>query len=247
MKITDRIHLVGSGQAGFGLTDDSDCHVYLLDGGDACALIDAGGGRDTAGLIARIEADGLDPARVRSLLITHAHADHAAGAAGLRARLGLRVLASPAVARIVRAGDEQASNLAAARAAGRYPADFVYPACPVDEELADGDVVRVGDLSVEVLETPGHAAGHLTYLLRHAGTVSVFTGDTLFFGGRVLLLNSHDASVQQVIRSVERLAALSVDGLYPGHLTFTVRNSRREVEKAMEAIRRLQLPPQLFG
>lgn len=33
MKIAERIHLVGSGQLGFALTDELDCHVYLLDGG----------------------------------------------------------------------------------------------------------------------------------------------------------------------------------------------------------------------
>jgi hypothetical protein len=32
MRITDRIHVVASGQFGFSLTDDFDCHVYLLDG-----------------------------------------------------------------------------------------------------------------------------------------------------------------------------------------------------------------------
>ena len=79
-----------------------------------------------------------------------------------------------------------------------------------------------------------------------AGRVSAFTGDALFFGGRILLLHTHDSSVQEAIRSVERLAALSLDGLYPGHLTFTVKNGRREVEKAMEAIRTLQPPPPLF-
>lgn len=246
MKIADRIHLVGSGQAGFSLTDRYDCHVYLLDGGTECALIDAGGGRDTAGILAHIEADGLDPARVLTLLLTHAHADHAAGAAALREALGLRVLASPPVARYVREGDERAASLDVARRAGFYPPDFVYPACAVDGELADGEVARVGDRTLEVLETPGHASGHLAYVLRQIGLVSVFTGDALFFGGKILLQNIWDCSLQESIRSVERLAALSVDGLYPGHLTFAVRHGRNEVGHAMQAIARLLPPPQLF-
>ena len=41
------------------------------------------------------------------------------------------------------------------------------------------------------------------------------------------------------------LAALSVDGLYPGHLTFAVNNGRRQVEKGMDYVRRLLPPPQL--
>jgi glyoxylase-like metal-dependent hydrolase (beta-lactamase superfamily II) len=121
VKLADRIHLVASGQLGVGLTDDFDCHVYLLDGGGEYALIDAGGGRDTEGLLRQVADDGLDPTRIRTLLLTHGHADHAAGAAALRARLGLRVIASAPVARYLREGDERAISLEAARRAGAYP------------------------------------------------------------------------------------------------------------------------------
>ncbi|MGH2367114.1 MAG: MBL fold metallo-hydrolase [Chloroflexota bacterium] len=245
MKISERIHIVGSGRAGFNLTDDYDCHVYLLDGGGEYALIDAGGGRDVDGIVANLEGDGLDLGRVRYLLLTHAHADHAAGAAGLRARLGLRVLASPQVAGYVRAGDERAASLDVARRTGGYPPDFVFPPCPVDDELPDGAPVRVGDLAVEAIETPGHAAGHLSYVLRHAGQTSVFCGDAFFFGGRILLQNTWDCSVQASIRTVERLASLDLDGLYPGHLTFAVHHGRRQIAKAMGFIAQLLPPPQL--
>ena len=44
MKITERVHVVGSGRVGFNLTHPIDCHVYLLNGGDEYALIDAGSG-----------------------------------------------------------------------------------------------------------------------------------------------------------------------------------------------------------
>jgi|SRR5919204_459980 glyoxylase-like metal-dependent hydrolase (beta-lactamase superfamily II) len=246
MKIADRIHLVGSGQQGFSLTDDYDCHVYLLDGGEEYALIDAGGGRDVAGILGQIEADGLDPARVRSLLLTHGHGDHAAGAAGLREKLGLRVLASPTVARFVREGDERGVSLDVARKAGSYPPDFVFPPCPVDGELNEGATVRVGDLALEVIETPGHASGQLSFVLRRNGLTSVFCGDALFFGGKILLLHTWDCSVQEAIRSVERLAALSVDGLFPGHLTFALRHGRRHADRAMQSIADLLPPPQLF-
>ena len=57
MRITKRIYLVGSGQNGFNLTDDYDCHVYLLDCGGEYALIDAGGGRSTAAILTNIEAE----------------------------------------------------------------------------------------------------------------------------------------------------------------------------------------------
>ena len=244
MRVAVRIHLVASGRHGFSMTDDYDCHVYLIDGGDEYALIDAGGGRDTPGLIANVEADGLDPRRIRQLLLTHGHADHAAGAAALRERLGLKVLASPTVARYLRDGDERAISLDVARVAGAYPADFAFLACPVDEELAEGASVRVGDLTLEVLDTPGHASGHVTYVLRHGGAVAAFCGDALFWGGKILLQHTWDCSLQESIRSVEKLAALSPDGLYPGHVGFVVRNGRRHAEQAMQSIAGLLPPPQ---
>ncbi len=242
MKIAEQVHLIGSGQLDFSLTDDFDCHVYPLDDGDEYALIDAGGGRDPDGIIAQIQADGLDPRRVRKLLLTHAHADHAAGSAVLRDRLGMEILASPTVARYVRDGDERAVSLDVARRAGAYPADFIFPPCPVDTEIAERGRVRFGELTLEVIETPGHASGHLSFVLRRNGLTSVVSGDVVFFGGKILLQATWDCSVQESVRSVERLAELSVDGLFPGHLTFALRHGRRRVEKAMQTISAL-LPP----
>jgi glyoxylase-like metal-dependent hydrolase (beta-lactamase superfamily II) len=245
VKITDRIHIVASGRSGFSLTDDHDCHVYLLDGGDEYALIDAGGGRDLDGLVAQIEADGLDPRRLRHLWLTHAHGDHAAGAAGLRERFNPRVVASPLAARYIRDGDEQAISLEAARQAGIYPADFVFRACPVDAEVSEGDTLHVGDLTLEVVETPGHASGHLSFVLRHNGTTSIFSGDTLFFGGRVVLQATWDCSLQESIASIRKLAPLRIDGFFPGHQSFSLRHGHRHVEQALRSIDQLLPPPQL--
>jgi hydroxyacylglutathione hydrolase len=245
VKIFDRIHIIASGRLGFGLTDDFDCHVYLINGGSEYALIDAGGGRDVDGIVDQITGDGLDPGRVRQLLLTHGHADHAAGAAPLRQRFGLRVAASPTVARYVREGDEHAVSLDVARQAGGYPPEFTFPPCPVDTELDDGAQVSVGDLTLTGLNTPGHASGHIAYVLRQGDRVSVFCGDAVFFGGTILLQHTWDCSLQESIRSVERLAALSVDGLFPGHLTFAVRHGRRQVDKAIQSIANLLPPAQM--
>ena len=246
MKITDRIYLVGSGRLGFELTDEFDCHVYLLDGGAECALIDAGAGRDVAAILAHIAGDGFDPGRVRHLLLTHAHADHAGGAAALREQLGLRVAASAETARFVSDGDEQAISLGAARRAGVYPAEYQFQACSVDIILHDGDTYQVGDLALEVIATPGHAVGQLSFGLRRPDGLDLFCGDTICQGGKILLQNTWDCSVQDSCRSIERLAALPVVGLYPGHLAFAVQRGRRPIEQALATIRQL-LPPAQLG
>src|SRR5438105_4943252 len=183
---------------GFGLTHHSDSHVYLVDGGSEIALIDAGAGVDPNQIIERISRTGLDPDRVRRLFVTHAHADHAGGAGKLRAALNLDVQASADVARILRAGDEAAASVDVGKAQGTYEPDYQYDATPVAGELLDGDRVQVGDLEVEAISTPGHSVGHMAFLVRH-GTrpgatrgADLFTGDTLFFGGRIVLQSIWD-------------------------------------------------------
>jgi glyoxylase-like metal-dependent hydrolase (beta-lactamase superfamily II) len=245
MKISDRIHLVGSGRLGFDLTEPYDCHVYLINGGSEYALIDSGAGLAPDLIIDRIVEDGLDLTRVKYLLLTHVHADHAGGAAWLRERLELTVVASKEAAAMIRNGDEKAISIDAARRAGAYPADYQFPACSVDIELVDSNNLVVGDLELTALETPGHASGQLSFVMRHENKVSVFTGDTIFAGGRILLQDIWDCSLQQSCRSIERLAALNIDGLYPGHLAFSVQRGRQHVEKAMDKIRQLLPPDQL--
>ena len=243
MRIAERIYIVGSGRAGFSMTDDFDCHVYAVDGGDEIALIDAGGGRATDAIVANLRADGLDPAQVRHILLTHAHGDHAAGTASMRGALGSpAVYASSEAAAWIRDGDEHAISLDAARASGMYPADVRLLPCPIDRELADGDELRVGALRLRAIATPGHSRGHLSYLMGD----QLFAGDALFYGGRVVLQNTGDGSLQDTVATIERLAAERWDALLPGHLAFSLKDGHRHAEAALAVTRRLGIPPQLL-
>lgn len=245
MQLTERIHIVGSGRYGFGLTHPSDSHIYLVDGGAEIALIDAGCGTANDAVLERIVRTGLSPDRIRALFITHAHADHAGGAAKLRAGLGLALMTSPEVAQILRAGDAAAASVDVGKAQGTYEPDFGYEAAPVDRELGDGERVRVGDVEVEVITTPGHSSGHLAFLVHDGGRADLFTGDTLFFGGRIALQNIWDCDLTSHLRSLERLGTHRFDGLFPGHLTFTVSEGERHLQVALDAIARGGIPPVL--
>lgn len=86
------------------------------------------------------------------ILVTHHHADHTQGIAGLKARF------------------PDARVVAPAKEAGRIGG--------IDEAVAEGDTVSVGKLRAKVLETPGHTAGHIVYWFEDEAIL--FAGDTLF-------------------------------------------------------------------
>ena len=244
MRLAERIHLVGSGANGFDLTDPYDCHVYLLDGGSELALVDAGAGMGAGAVVENVRRAGFDPARIRQVLCTHAHGDHAGGAARMRALLpGASFAMSAHAAGLIERGDEVGTSLAPAIEAGIYPAGYRLEPCPVERRLADGDRVAVGDLELECLETPGHADGHLSFLLEHGGRRSLFAGDLVFHGGTVLLQATHDCSVQALTASLRRLRPLALDALFPGHFAVSLRDGQRHVERANAVLDTLLLPP----
>lgn len=248
MRLTDEVYLVGGGASlAFGLSDDPDCHVYLIDGGDELALVDCGmaAGASLDRIAANIEGEGLDPRRLRTLLLTHYHMDHAGGGARVRERFGLRVLAPRAAAAALRSGDERAVALEVARAAGFYAADYRFVPVAVDRELDEGDRVRVGDLELAVHDTPGHCDGHASFLLQGRDRRYLFAGDAVFCGGRVVLQNIHDCSIPASAASIRKLAALDFEALLPGHAAIALSDGPRHVRLAAEACDRLFVPRNL--
>lgn len=147
MRLTERIYLVGGGRLAFGISDELDSHVYLVDGGSEMALIDTGAGRAIEPILRNIRFDGLDVARLRRVLLTHAHADHAGARRDWNRHFGVEIAASREATEYVRNGDEDRISLAIAKLGGYYPADYVFHACPVGRVLAEGDCCQVGNIT----------------------------------------------------------------------------------------------------
>lgn len=80
--------------------------------------------------------------------------------------------------------------------------------------LGDGDVVRVGTMSLTALHTPGHAGDHLAFWMPEDGVL--FTGDLVLGRGSSMVAHP-DGDVAAYLRSLERVAELRPRMLFPGH------------------------------
>lgn len=146
-------HAVTSGTFSLdGQTWDVDNNVWVIGDGHECVIVDAPHS-------VRAILGAVGDRRLTAILCSHAHDDHIGEVSTIRHATG-----APAYL---------------------HPADLVLweqlYATPPDRTLADGDVVRVGDVDLHVLHTPGHSRGGCCFYAPALG--AVLTGDTLFQGG----------------------------------------------------------------
>lgn len=245
MRLTDGVHLVASGRLGLSITHPLDCHVYLVGSSEEAVLIDSGCGLDVDALLREIDASGIPREAISRILLTHAHADHAGGAAALAESLGATVWASPVAAKALRVGDEEATGLTRARSAGIYPQTLRLKPMPEIRELTPGPG-RIGGFQLEVIETPGHCAGHLTFLAKLAQLTCLFAGDVLFTRGRIVLLAAPDCSLLQLSESLRTLTGYPFDALLPGHAEFAMKGGSDHLMEAVGYLDQGHVPPFLL-
>ena len=243
MRLTEDVYLVASGRNGAWISNAYDSHVYLLDCGDEYVLFDAGGGLGVEETLENIRADGLDPRKVMTILLTHGHADHCGAAAELKQRTRSRVGIGKAEAEFLRKANEDALGLTIARREGFYPANYRLKACPVDIEVFHGDVLPAGRCSIRAIHTPGHSAGSTCYLVKGARRTYLFCGDVMFAKGEILLLNCPGSSLEDYRAHIGRLADLGVDALMPGHGMFSLTHGQEHIAKCLANFRSLLPPP----
>jgi glyoxylase-like metal-dependent hydrolase (beta-lactamase superfamily II) len=147
-------HIVTSGTFSLdGGTWDVDNNVWIIGDGAEALVIDAAHDADAI-------AEAVGDRRLVAIVCTHAHDDHVDAAPALAARTGAPILLHPA---------------------DRPLWDLTHPDRAPDADLTDGETIRIADVELTVLHTPGHSPGAVCL---HAPALgAVFSGDTLFQGG----------------------------------------------------------------
>lgn len=151
-------HAVVSGTFSLdGETHQVDNNIWVLGDDADCVVIDAPHDVDAI-------TDLVAGRTVKAILLTHAHDDHCRVAPALRERVGAPILLHPDERPLweLTHGTDANGEL-------------------WDVDLTDGQSLKVGGASVQVLHTPGHAPGAVCFYVHDLGCV--FTGDTLFEGG----------------------------------------------------------------
>ena len=192
MSTAERVrvdHTVTSGTFSLdGQSFDVDNNVWVVGDDDECVVIDAP--HDIEEIMAVVAGR-----RVKAILCTHAHDDHVREAPQLRTQTQAPIFLHP---------DD------------RPLWEMTHPGELWDVDLADGEVVDVAGVGLEVIHTPGHAPGAVCF---HAPALRcVFTGDTLFNGGPGATGRSF-SDYDTIVASIrERLFALPEDTVvHTGH------------------------------
>lgn len=217
-------------------------NVHLIVDGGEGALIDAGFSDDQS-YDARIEMlRSFEGVSARYIIITHHHFDHASGAQRLREATG---------ARIVMHVDE--APLLARAANEELPSDVEIPAerkewvertnqfrrdsargAP-DETVSDGEELRIGGLTLRMVHSPGHTAGHLSPLLESTqGSPSVlFAGDNVLGLGTTVVPPPPNGDMAQYVASLRKMQALNAGLMCCGHGP-VVREPRRKLQELID-------------
>ncbi|MDH3249931.1 MAG: MBL fold metallo-hydrolase [Acidimicrobiia bacterium] len=152
-------------------------NAFIVDGDDGVVLVDTGLPNRHGAILDGLATIGRKPGDITAIVVTHGHADHAGGAAGLKRESDAALIASETDAAVVR-GDAPAPpppilDFPIIRGLARLVP--TAEGAVVDHLVTTGPVPVASDLTA--VPTPGHTAGHISLLLdRHGGVL--FAGDS---------------------------------------------------------------------
>lgn len=203
------------------------CYIVRADAEQTRAVI-VDPGDEPERLLAAIDALGV---QIEAILLTHCHFDHIGAVAPLARATGAPVycpqIERPLLADIMK-------WVPPTLPPGFGPFESYEP----EHLLVGGERLSLAGLELDVLFTPGHSPGHLTYAVRSPAHPALLSGDVLFQGsvGRVDLPGGDWPTLERSIESLLR-AYPDETVVYPGHMGVTTLGRERATNPFLSELR----------
>jgi glyoxylase-like metal-dependent hydrolase (beta-lactamase superfamily II) len=196
------------------------CFLVREDGSDRAVIIDPG--EEAPRLLAAIEDAGVT---LDAILLTHTHFDHTGAVAPVARATGAPVYC-PRV---------EVPVLQDIMAFVPWPGFGPYESWDPEETVEGGETLELAGMTFDVVFTPGHSPGHVTYAVR--GEPALFSGDVLFEGsvGRIDLPGGDGPTLMRSIAMLlDRFEDETV--VYPGHMGITTLGAERATNPFLTAL-----------
>jgi len=187
------------------------CYLLRQDDSDRALIVDPGD--EAERILEPVKALGLT---VEAILITHCHFDHIGAVAPVARATGAKVYCP----------EIEVPVLADIMSWVPGPMFGPFESYEADETVSGGETLELGGFELDVIFTPGHSPGHVTYSVR--GEDAIFSGDVLFEGsvGRVDLPGGDWDTLLGSIRTLVD-AHPPETTVYPGHMGLTTLGAER--------------------
>ena len=195
------------------------CFLLRPEGGERLLIVDPG--EEPERILAAVEQMGGE---VEAILLTHTHFDHIGAVAPVARATGAPVYCP----------EIEVPVLADIMTFVPWEGFGPYESYDADETVAGGEMLSLAGLELDVIFTPGHSPGHVTYSVR--GEEAIFSGDVLFQGsvGRVDLPGGDWPTLAG---SISRLLDSHPDAtvVHPGHMGLTTLGAERATNPFLQA------------